>query len=75
MSYKIGRMYDASYHDAFTKIKPFRKYKMEQISAQLISDSAASFYELHKVFHIYAESLGYQNAPSFVLQAGTSLMI
>jgi len=33
-----------------------RKYKMEQISAQLISDSAASFYELHKVFHIYAES-------------------
>ena len=40
----------------FTKIQPFRKYKMEQISAQLISDSAASFYELHKVFHIYAES-------------------
>merc|ERR1712235_1941 len=40
----------------FTKIQPFRKYKMEQISAQLISDSAASFYELHKVFRIYAES-------------------
>ena len=51
MSHKIGGMYDA-----FTKLQPFRKYKMEQISAQLISDSAASFYELHKVFHIYAES-------------------
>ena len=47
--------------------KLFRKYKMEQISAQLISDSAASFYELHKVFHIYAESLGFSRLCYFVI--------